>query len=68
MTPPRPWNRVNRGGWKKAQNVCKAAKLGGKRCLSADNPFGHACNADGTRMTPKQLLAAAIGARPSLPA
>jgi hypothetical protein len=48
--------------------VCAAAKHGSKQCLSADNPAGHACSADGTRMTPKQLLAAAIGARPSLPA
>jgi hypothetical protein len=58
-----PWNRVNRGKWKKALDVCKAAKLGGKRCLSANNPAGRACNADGTPMTEEQRQAAAIGAR-----
>jgi hypothetical protein len=44
--------------------VCKGAELGGTKCLSADNRFGRACNADGTPMTEEQQRAAAIGACP----
>jgi hypothetical protein len=60
-------NRVNKGGWKKAMQLCKAAERCGSSCLSADAPGGHPCNADCTRMTREQQLAAAIGARRGAP-